>query len=664
MAASRSLLFVPLAFIGLPSGFSQSAPVVQATPFLVSDPRLRFAPEHDQQGTQRLAPAGDAWDKLSGEFSSLLFAPSGANGFGAVTSFRGLSNTPFFGSSALTVYLDDLPLPSSFATPALLPGYRSLELWRGPQSGFLVGRASSAGTLVFSSPAWLRGSTSELRTSLGDQGELQASATSGFSAEGWSAQATLAVEEREGYLTNQSLGQETDSASRQALRSRLDFQPNEVWDFSLQLLATRARDGEQALAPLGSYSPVTRDNAGNVDADFLGGAFRATANGTLGSLSSVTSWVRQEVSPFYSWIELPPAFASTVEQSQSAWQQEIRFSSLPQAEYPWVLGVWGSSSRTTGNVDRRLFGTIPYEASHYKLLQDTFAAYGQTVLLSDEAWTLEAGLRAERVLHKFTRASTVPSPASFKASQNHDELSPKLTARWTPSRHQILNVSWSHGVKAGGYSAYTGNTALAAFAPEKNHALEGSWRLRWPGRGGLTVRGYQYSLSNYQIERSFTEADYLVVNAPRARARGVEVELNWPLATNLMVDASLGWNDTVLRQFTDPFTNTVLDGNRAPYAPAFTQRVDLTYRLGRWTASVGATRLGSTYFDESETALYRQKDYILARSRVDYAWGRWTFSLVGENLTDEDYYTQIITGVAHGVVGLPRRLRAEVAYRW
>ena len=54
---------------------------------------------------------------LARRTAGFTVSDAGARGFGAITTLRGLGNTPFFGDSSAPVYLDDIPLATAATFP-------------------------------------------------------------------------------------------------------------------------------------------------------------------------------------------------------------------------------------------------------------------------------------------------------------------------------------------------------------------------------------------------------------------------------------------------------------------------------------------------------------------------------------------------------------------
>lgn len=389
----------------------------------------------------------------------------------------------------------------------------------------------------------------------------------------------------------------------------------------------------------------------------------------MGRLTSTTSFTTWKLKPYDNRLVLPPTLDSKIIQNQRTWNEELRLASDPRAEVAWHAGAWFSDGRTTGDVNRGLvlpFGVVPIEVSSYTLNARTIALFGEATLAPTAGWHLIAGLRAEQTKKDFDRSQRVPSVGRFTAEKSFDAFLPKLSVNYALSADTTASASLSLGTKPGGWSAYTGNASLAAFKAEEATAFETGLDTSFAKKTvTLAARAFVYVIRNYQIERSFNASDYLVVNAPRARAVGGELEATWRPISEWTLTATLGVTDITLREFTDPFTLKSYAGKRAPYAPDYDAHVSATWHgPAGWFAGAEVAATGKTFYDESENSLFASSAHAVINARAGYDTPRWRVSLFGENLGDENYATLIVPGVRHAAPGAPRTWGVEAVVKW
>lgn len=648
---------------------AESETVFQGEPVVVEEPRISA----DAQGTTQVrldsvaTPTAQSLSSLSGRVANLHVNTGGAGAFGDLFALRGLSNTPYFSDPSVPVYFDDLPLGSSFSYPTVLFGFATATVYRGPQAT-AFGRAGEGGVLVFNSAESQANAAGELRASAGNY-HAYSVALDARTARTDTADAAIAASfaQRDGYITNTQLGQRVDDAESSALSARFRFRPTAASEITLQLLGNRLRNGAQPLVPLGGplYS-VARDAEGTTDIDFGGVALKAAFDTPLGRLTATTSYTDWEMNPYRNFLVLPPPLDSSITQTQRTWNEEIRLASGTNATRRWLLGAWFSDGRTRGDVNRAIPNLFPIEISNYRLNAQTIAFFGQVDLYRENAWTITAGLRGEEVKKDIDRREVVPAPGRFTDAEKFYALLPKLTVSYAFSPDTTASAAISAGTKPGGWSAFTGNASLAPFDAERTVAFEAGVDTALANKSlNVAARAFAYEIRDYQIERSFTFTDYLVVNAPRARSVGAEIEATWRPAPAWTIAATLGLTDVTLREFTDPFTGIGYNGNRAPYTPDYDANLAVTYRdPSGWFAGAEFVFAGKTFYDESENAAFAQDERVTLNARLGYDAPRWRVTLFGENLTEEEYYTLIVPGVGHGAPGAPRTYGVEAVVKW
>ncbi len=661
---------------------AQTNDVVQVDPVSVVESPLRAEAEGvSQVRVPDFTPLSlQGLSSLSNHVANLHVNASGAGSFGALFSLRGLANTPYFSEPSVAVYFDEIPLGSAFTYPTELFGFSTVTVSRGPQPS-AAGRAGSGGLLRFTSrPSAGAGSASSQRgyaPIAGPSGSLCVSfgnfqsrraAVEAYSARTERADVSVAAGyfERAGFVENATLGSTVDDQQQTSASARLRIRPSAATELTLQLLGQQRRDGSQPLVPIGGpLFTVQRTREGQTDGDLWGAALKLAVDSGLGRFTATTSHTRWTLDPYDNQLVLPPSLDSRLTQEQSAWNEELHLTSAPGAPTAWHVGAWFSETDGEGTVRRELTGLFPIEGSSFALTTRTLALFGDATFVAGD-WQLKPALRLEQVRREFSRVQTVPGPSRATADARFDAVLPKLTAIRALSPATRFTTSIGVGRKPGGWSAYTDDPDLARFRAERAIAYEAGMDTWLANRTvNLAVRVFDYEINDYQIERSFNPVDYLVVNAPRARSRGGEIEALWRVTPGLTVTATVGVTDTTLRRFTDPFTGTRYDGNRAPYTPDHDAHLTAAYRAPEgWFVAADLTAVGRTYYEEAEAAISAAPSRLTASAQLGYETPRWRVTVYGENVTDENYVTLVIPGIGHQVPGSPRTYGVEVAVKW
>jgi iron complex outermembrane receptor protein len=595
---------------------------------------------------------------------------AGARGFGQTMTLRGLGNTPFFSDASAPIYLDDIPLVSAFTFPTALYDFTRVAVNRGPDSGTRFGQAGDAGVIQLTSTPVAEGTSGRLSLAAGDYGFWSAGASvQGATASGSSdVSASIGASGRDGYITNTTLHTDVDSREAVAGRVKWRYRPIADLELSLHLIGQRTRDGAQALVPLGGpYHEVARTKEGESDSDFAAGAFTLARKFTTGTFSSTTSYSSFDLAPYNNRLVVFGGFDfdSAMTQSQDTFAEEIRY-----VTDTWSSGLYYSDSRTRGSTDR-VFSGFPVERSGFTADASTLAFFGRANFTPTDGWVLTPGLRVEYVAKDFTRTETVPASRAYDRSEEWGAFLPSFTATRRFDATTDLSFTVGGGFKPGGYSAFTSRADLTEFDPQRNWGGEIAYSASPRGLNlTYTARAYAYWVDGYQIERSFavpaaSTDEYLVVNADRARLLGFELESTWRPTHGWNVTLAVSLTQSTLTAFTDPFTGASYSDSQVPFAPAGNGALLVEYRpaIG-FFAGAGVTWTGTTYYDEQETAMFAQRSYSLVEAHAGYAFKHGELRVFGRNLTDEEYYSSITTGVGHGTPGAPLTWGAALDLRW
>lgn len=650
-----------------------AGPVVQGAPVIVAEKLLTESPATVTRFELSTSPQAElTTPKLAARAANFFESTNDARSFNDTFALRGLTNTPIFGGPAISFYLDDLPLGSPFTFPTELGGFAAAELHRGPSQNTIFGRAGSAGVVTLLTPELGATAGGEIRTSVGNFGAQTATASVSSAAGGEvDAYVNAAYSARDGYVTNTRLGRDIDDKNALSGLARFRFRPTNTAEISLLLTALRARDGVQPLVPLGGpLFTVTRRSEGETHLDAYNVAINAAFTTPIGLLSATTSVNNWELGPYNSVLAFGPSeLNNVVGQDQRNWNQEVKLRSTPDSAVRWQVGAFYSNGSTDGAFTR-LFGPFVFERSVFRIDSRDFAAFGESTFKLDRALSLTAGLRIEASRKEMLRQEFAPTPQIFDLSRKSSALLPKLGLSYKASEDTHLFATIGAGYKPGGYSAFTGNRNLAAFGPERTKTFEAGVTQSAPDKSlAATVRVFYYDITGYQIERSFDTSavadDYLVVNAPRARSLGGEIEITWKPAAGLTIDIDFGATQVTLRKFRDPYTGISYNGNRAPYVPAYDASVRVGYQHpSGWFGGIETTTNGRIYYTEAESAMFSQARHTLLGAHVGFSSGRFQVRAYGDNLTDKGYYSAITPGTGHGTPGAPLTYGIEAGVKF
>lgn len=655
---------LPLLILPLPQLVCSGEAVVQGEPVLVQGTKEPAGFPFPAQTTITLgdARANPGMEGISGQAANFFATSNGAHSFNDTFALRGLTNTPLFGEPAVSFYLDDIPVGGAFTTPDFFAGLAQAVLHRGPGMNTRYGQAGSAGVIQLTTPA-------DKQTPMGfvsiKAGNFKSRETSAQANAEQSSQLSVFAAgryaKRDGYIYNQTIGTDIDHRESTEGLVRVHLSSLAPVQISLVAQAARAHDGEQPLVPLqGPLFTSNRQTIGKTSlSTFNAGATAAVAApwGKISVTSSVNNW---KLGPYRSVLAFGPfELINDVRLIQRIYNEELRVSSSTNGNLQWQSGLFFAKSSTEGGFTRA-FGPYTRESSTYEIQSTKLAAYGETLFALDSTLQFTAGVRVESVRKSLDRIETVPMPQSFSLSRDSTALLPKIGLVYLRNQEFRLFASTCAGFKPGGFSAFTGNRALASFRPERSVGFECGISQSIPHRTwSWTATMFDYDISGYQIERSFATTsvsdDYLVVNAQKARSLGAEFEFTWQPIPNLSLTSGFGLTKVTLRNFTDPYTGKIYDGKRAPYVPLYDLSVSCEYKAASgWFGSIEWTANGRTHYTESEDISFTQRAYHLLAASIGYTWRNWTMLAYVQNALDKRYYSAISAGTGHGSPGAPR----------
>jgi len=644
--------------------------VVTNPALIVTDSRVVSTASGDTavKLSQDFAPPLDAWQALGEAVANLHVSEGGSVGYGSLFALRGLSNTPYFSDSAVTVYVADIPLSGGFTYPAGLFGFGSATVLPGPQ-GSRFGRATDGGVVLFeptdgdriASGVLIEGygsfdsNLTALEAHTGDVGNMDAE----FCAD---------YDSRRGYINNGQIGVRTDDQANESSFGRLRIRPSPQSELTLELLQTRDRDGAEPLVPLGGpLYEVNRPGEGVTDIDSLAAAVKGSFAFPGATLTTVTSYTDWRMNPYQDLLVLPPALENLVRQTQKSWNEEVHLRSKATGCLQGDLGLWLSNESTENYVDRSLPGLFPIEVSGFEQNSRSSAVLGHATYEFGSDWSITTGLRAEEDERFFTREEQVPKEGlAYVASASNRAVLPRVAIGRRLQRDSHLEFAVAFGMRPGGFSSFTDNPGLTPFQAERSRAFSTGWDSSL-GLHSLTIaaRAFYIVVGDLQVERSYTATDYFVANAGRAHSDGFEVDINWTPSSPWKVTLDAGVDQTRLDAFTSPTSGLNESGNPIPGAPSYNAGVEATYRSARgWFAAGRLTAVGITHYDELSTSKYTQDSYALLGLRAGFSSGAWTFTLYGENLCKAGYYDLIVPGVNSGVPGAPRTFGSKVALKF
>jgi iron complex outermembrane recepter protein len=625
---------------------------------------------------------------VAGIAPNLFTSNSDSRGFGDVFALRGITNSIFFSAPSVALIVDDVPAGSVSSYPGSLLNIDTFSVRAGPQSTD-YGRNAPGGVIEIKSRA--PGPNHQGKVLL-DYGSYHSSSVQvGFDGPlndelGYSI--GVAFSARDGYMDNTFLGRSADDRQSLTGRGALYWKPDPTLQLRFGMVMENIDDDAVRLSSL--FSPdrftVASDLNGRTQLDRLQYSFQARKKFAWGSVTATTSRQDWDLDPASTDLDLSPLpFASSrVLQDEKIWTQEIRFEALPTpGKTHWRAGLFYADSTIDGDATRvfvvppSMFvppGFVQTERTRFDLGRTSLAGYANVDQPLTKGTTLKVGVRIEHDESDIdrTKASSnnfgFPSPQDppLDRSQKHDYVSASAGLVHALSDSLSLQARTSVAHKPAGYSGFTADPALAKFDNERLWSSEAGLTFGPPkGRFGGSVLGFWTRSRGYQFERTVPfSTDFVVVNARKVIARGIEAKFMWNPVERVWWDFQAGYTDATFDEHRDA-SGASVNGKHVPYVPKYTLRTGVTVGFGHgFSANASYAAIGRTYFDERNTASFSQKTYGLVNAQLRYRFDRWTTTLYGHNLFEKDYYQFINPEIFAGSPGAPRRFGVQLSFEY
>lgn len=663
---NKTLSLALLTILASSSTFAEDA--TQLPPFNVSTKYNSFNQAIENQGvnSQYLSIDPDThieFESITNSVPGFHNSDSGASSFGNVYSFRGSANTPFFGPSALAVYIDGVPQLDSKSLPEELGVVSSIQFLKGGQAS-RIGQNANAGAILISTPNPdaslsrsrlslevgtdnLRGGSIITQNKIGDKGAA-------YTFYGYESRS-------DGFVSNPLDPNTRIGEKRHTGASlRIALPKFNEWESEVSFTWNQARDGEQAFTPLSNPAfVVSKDFDGVTNQDSKTTALKLSKVFDSSKLSWTSSYTDWEMGPYTTLMEIFPGFSleSDLGQSNKQWTHEIVYSSHEQTPLSWEIGGYYQSRDSGGQTTRSIPNVMTIEESEFSHDIEEAAIRFNTSYQINETVATGFGLRWEHNTQDLVRNAIVPAPVETRLSQSNDSLQGDYFISTQFAENLSVSLRAFAVEKAGGFSTYTGELAYMPFGRERSKGIElnGEW-LNAEQNVGINVSIYSTTINGYQIERSFTESDYFVVNADEVKSQGGELLLWLHPTEKLNIQFSQAITDTVFESYIDPFGQTDFKGKKVPYVPQTSSNFKLSYQFNdSFSLSTDWSYKGRVHFDEGNTDLFTADSYIVGNLWLKYARDAYTIELGMKNATNKTYASFINAGVFQQVHGNPRQ---------
>ena len=386
-------------------------------------------------------------------------------------------------------------------------------------------------------------------------------------------------------------------------------------------------------------------------------------------VTSITSYTDTEAKRLTD-VDLQPELWLNAQQNETfeATIQEIRFASNTANNLQWQAGLYSSKmewvERSTTRFGPQIFGidlTIP--AKHDNTETTHLAAFGNMTYTTG-LWEIGFGLRVDSwERKKLVPAEVTESGLDHANSIDGTEVLPRLSIS-REVNDTMIYLTISKGYEPGGlrHEPVTfdsqGNPSLSTYGKEEavqtEIGVKGSFM---DGRGSFSAAAF---LIDYEdrlfttIVQSATGPFESVGNSGNSENMGFELEIAYQATENLSLAAAFGtleaeWDQGTIINGVDMSGRTPSGSIDNGVALAANYEKPLSNGM-EFIADFQYNRRGTSASMPAHDSIKNPSYYTLNLS-TGIRSGNWEFMIHGENLTDEQYYTDLENWVNLGAGG-------------
>ncbi len=423
-----------------------------------------------------------------------------------------------------------------------------------------------------------------------------------------------------------------------------------------------------------------------------------TAIGTLTSITAVRKWENTQFQDIDGTAVVYSQIAQLGDKGivdYDQFSQEFRLASPTGKFFEYVLGLFYYDSESA-EVYRRTRtecnGTLPslpngltpcaattqgFGEATYGTQLESWSAFGESTLNFSERLRGIVGLRytSDDLSYRHLRVSTYPADVGgIRASRplttgstTESGVSGRVGLQFDATGDVMVYGTASRGYKGPAYNAFFNMRSIDDFAisKETSDSFElGLKSLLLDNRLRLNLAVFNTKFEGYQANYPDTVGGVIVtrfINAGDVTTEGVEVDFEAQVTEGLTVFGALAYTDASVDKFRCPQGASCppLDGATLPFAPEWKANIGVNYAMDVFGDKRVDFGLSYTYQDDTQydlsvnpLSVQPQWEVIDATIALSGPNDRWRFALLGKNLGDESYSTNLLPGGTQR--GVPR----------
>ena len=628
-------------------------------------------------------------------------------------SIRGIGTSSNVVENPVALYIDGVYLPQQREGLRQLKDVAQVAVLKGPQ-GTLFGRNATGGVIQITTLAPSHEASGKIDAEIDNYATLKVGGyvTGGLSDQVAASLSMSFAKQGDGWGDNLTTGRDTFKLLHSfEARGKLLIEPGAgtsatiILDYMNRRELANTYQGYRDLPFIVPGALPLRnvyDTYGGIDSynAFEGGGASLTVDHELSfaKLTSITSYRRGKGQYRFTVTPVPnPAFIAFSPNSPIEYYTlELQLSSKDNKVLSWTVGAFYYHNTLGAEpIIRNLSGPYAPLATSAAVtntrsteITESVAPFAQASLTILPRTRLTGGIRysyEKRKLVDSSIVSTLNNGTTTTLNIPNKDLTIKKPTFRVALDHDFTSdilgyASFNTGFKSGGFN--TVSPTNPAYLPEKLSAYEAGFKAQlFDRRLRLNGAGFYYDYTNLQVIQLIGVAQ-TVVNGPKARLYGLDLDFEARLAADLRVSGGLEWLHAKFVSYPGAIFSTPrptggavifagdASGNRLPLAQRFTATtsVDYHHELSEGSLDFNVTgNYNGDYYFEADNFL-RQSPYVILNSSLRYNLpdSRIGVTVFGRNLFDRHVITQTSTqsGGYPTTYGMPPRtvgIRLDVA---
>lgn len=360
--------------------------------------------------------------------------------------------------------------------------------------------------------------------------------------------------------------------------------------------------------------------------------------------------------------------------------QELRLASPKDQFVDYVVGAYYLHGKDRETY-QRLVTTNVFNAGRadYGVKNDSYSLFGESTINFAADWRAIVGARATRDELSYDHVRTSTSTAAFpgvqpgvqnSGSTSEDGYSGRLGLQHDVSNNVNTYATYSRGYKGPAYNVFFNMLArdTLALKPETSDSFELGLKTSALDRrltANLAVFHTRYD--NYQANFFDTVGGTVItrlINAGKVSTRGVELDVTARPTRAFTLSGALAYTDARIDSFNCPPAATAscnLNGQPLPFSPKWKAFTRANYALALQNGLFADFSADYAYQSKTQFDLFQSPDAIQgaygivnASIALSSPVAGWRIALVGKNLANKSYATNLVTSTGYVTRAVPR----------